>query len=204
MLQLNDEKWETYLFSTDPIEARWHQNIQIGNQAISTTDMLEFLGGTYDKQLSIVRREAPRNNLLMRLAGADLGWSRGQRVSSTLYTRLHYGSLLEYAAPAWGPWISKTNRVKLERTQLKAARIMSEMLRSTPIEAVLQEAGLETVADRHDAAALCLYDRWRGLPGETTWERLPRGRWCRGRIRKAGGTGARMFWSPWWRCSGST
>ena len=44
------------------------------------------------------------------------------------------------------------------------------MLRSTPTEAVLQEAGLETVADRHDAAALCLYDRWRGLPGETTGE----------------------------------
>ena len=36
------------------------------------------------------------------------------------------------------------------------------MLRSTPTEAVLQEAGLETVADSHDAAALCLYDRWRG------------------------------------------
>ena len=25
-------------------------------------------------------------------------------------------------------------------------------------------------------AALCLYDRWRGLPGETIGERLPRGR----------------------------
>ena len=49
--------------------------------------MLEFLGGTYDKQLSIMRREAPRNNLLMRLAGADLGWSWGQRVSSTLRHR---------------------------------------------------------------------------------------------------------------------
>ena len=36
------------------------------------------------------------------------------------------------------------------------------MLRSTPTEAVLQEAVLETVADRYDAAALCLYDRWRG------------------------------------------
>ena len=49
--------------------------------------MLEFVGGTYDKQLSIMRREAPRNNLLMRLAGADLGWSRGQRVLSTLRPR---------------------------------------------------------------------------------------------------------------------
>ena len=49
--------------------------------------MVEFLGGTYDKQLSITRREAPRNNLLMRLAGADLGCLRGQRVSSTLRPR---------------------------------------------------------------------------------------------------------------------
>ena len=53
---------------------------------------------------------------------------------------------------------------------------MSGTLRSTPTEAVLQGAGLETVADRHDAAALCLYDRWRGLLGETTGEREVRQR----------------------------
>ena len=34
-----------------------------------------------------MRREAPRNNPLERLAGADLGWSRGQRVSYTLRPR---------------------------------------------------------------------------------------------------------------------
>ena len=135
--------------------------------------MLEFLGGTYGKQLSIMRREAPRNNLLMRLAGADLGWSRGQRVSSTLRPREACWSMQRRHGV---PESLKTNRDKLERTQLKAARIMSGKLRSTTTEAVLQEAGQETVADRHDAAALCLYDRWRGLPGETTGERLLRGR----------------------------
>ena len=61
----------------------WHQNIQIGNQAIPNTDMPKFLGDAYDKQLtfgrdteSIARREAARNNFLMRLAGVDWGWSR--------------------------------------------------------------------------------------------------------------------------------
>ena len=61
----------------------------------------------------------------------------------------------------------------LERTQLKAARVT---LRSTPTEAVLQEAELDTVADRYEATALHLYDRCMRLPGETTGERLARGR----------------------------
>ena len=163
--------------------------------------MLEFLGGTYDKQLSIMRREAPRNNLIMRLAGADLGWSRGQRVSSTLRPREGCWSMQRRHGV---PESLKPTETSWNVPSLKAARIMSGMLRSTPTEAVMQEAGLETVADRHDAAALCLYDRWRGLPGETTGG-CREGRWGRGRIRKAGSTaGARMFWSPWRRCRGST
>ena len=51
---------------------------QIGNQEIPNTDMPKLLGDNYDKQLafgrdteSIARRETARNNLLMRLAGAD-------------------------------------------------------------------------------------------------------------------------------------
>ena len=159
MLQLNDEKWETCLFSTDPTEARWHQNITIGNQAIPTTAYARVLGW-HLRQATQHHEERGSQKQLPYAAG----WC---------------GFGLD-AAPAWGPWISKTNRDKLERTQLKAANIMSGMLRSTPTEAVLQEAGLETVADMHDAADLCLYDRWRGLPGETTGERLPRGRWGRG------------------------
>ena len=197
MLQLNDEKWETCLFSTDPTEARWFQKIQIGNQAIPTTAYARVLG--WHLRQATQHREERGSQKQPPYAAGWCGFGLVAEAARLVYTATQ-GSMLEYSAPAWGPWISKTNRDKLERTQLKAARIMSGMLRSAPTEAVLQEAGLETVADRHDAAALCLYDRWRGLSGE----RLPRGRWGRGRIRKAGGTGARMFWSPWWRCRGST
>ena len=133
--------------------------------------MLEFLGGTYGKQLSIMRREAPRNKLLMRLAGADLGWSRGQRVSSTLRPREACWSMQRrHGVP------ESLNQQRQAGTHpAQGSQDNVGTLRSTPTEAVLQEAGLETVADRHDAAALCLYDRWRGLPGETTGERWPRG-----------------------------
>ena len=140
--------------------------------------MLEFLGGTYDKQLSIARIEAPRNNLLMRLAGADLGWSRGQRVSSTLRPReacwimqRRHGvpGSLKPTETSWNvPSSSQPGQCR-ERSEVHPQKKY--------IYIYMQEAGLEAVADRHDdAAALCLYDRWRGLPGETTGERLPRGR----------------------------
>ena len=64
--------------------------------------MLKVLGDTYDKQPtfgrdteSIAKREAARNNLLMRLAGADWGWSRG--AARFVYTATQR-NLLEWAA----------------------------------------------------------------------------------------------------------
>ena len=68
--------------------------------------MPKFLGDTYDKQLtfgmdteSIARREAARNNLLMRLAGAWCVLGPIAGVARLVYTATQR-NLLEYAAPA--------------------------------------------------------------------------------------------------------
>ena len=68
----------------------------------------------------------------MRLAGAD--WGRSLGAARLVHTATQRRNLLEYAASAQNPSISKTNRDKLERTQLKAARVMSGTLWSTPTE----------------------------------------------------------------------
>ena len=49
-------------------------------------------------------------------------------------------SVLDYAAPAWQPWLSKTKENKLEVAQSKALRIVTGQYASTPLEAVRLEA----------------------------------------------------------------
>ena len=80
-----------------------------------------------------------RSGLLARLGGVDWGWSRESM--RTIYSATQR-SLAEYAAPAWAPWISKTNQMKIERAQLRSARRITGNLRTTPGGVVLQEAGL--------------------------------------------------------------
>ena len=77
-----------------------------------------FLGVTYDTQLTfekhvntVVRKMEQRSGLLARLGGVDWGWSRESM--RTIYSATQR-SLAEYAAPAWAPWISKTNQMKIE------------------------------------------------------------------------------------------
>ena len=68
-------------------------------------------------------------------------------------------SVAEYASPAWAPWLSKTGLDKMKRAQLKAARVITGNTRSTPREAVLLEAGLETLEEMYMGAALSAMDR---------------------------------------------
>ena len=62
MLQLNDEKHAFLALIRQRRGDTKTYRKAIGQ--FPPLQMLEFLGGTYDKQLSIMRREAPRNNLM--------------------------------------------------------------------------------------------------------------------------------------------
>ena len=73
-------------------------------------------------------------------------------------------SVLDYAAPAWQPWLSKTQLNKLEVSQNSALRIISGQYKSTPVEALRLETGIpsyETVSKRHTAKS---YEKAKRLP----------------------------------------
>ena len=69
-------------------------------------------------------------------------------------------SVTEYASAAWTPWLSKTSQEKLEKAQLHAARTIIGLVKSTPREAVLIEANLRPLKERHDIIAITTLDRW--------------------------------------------
>ncbi len=55
-------------------------------------------------------------------------------------------SLLTYAAPAWQPWAAPTRIDQLERCQIKALRVVTGQLKSTPVETPRREAGICSIA----------------------------------------------------------
>ena len=124
-LSLN-KKCEACLFTTATGEAQWKPEVRIEEEMIPHNKTPTFLGITYDTQLTfekhvntVVKKMEQRSGLLARLGGVDWGWSRESM--RTIYSATQR-SLAEYAAPAWAPWISKTNQMKIERAQLRLAR----------------------------------------------------------------------------------
>ena len=141
-LKLNVSKCETCLFTTDTSEAIWRPEVRIDGTKIPHNSNPTFLGVTYDAQLTftkyvegVVRRMNQKTGLLYSLDGASWGWSRWSMRS--VYGAVHY------ASPAWTPWLSISNQQKLERAQLRAARVVTGILRSTPGRVVTGKAGLE-------------------------------------------------------------
>ena len=55
-----------------------------------------------------------------------------------------YFSKLDYAAPAWQPWLSKTNLTNLDRLQNCSLRLITGQLVSTPLEALRLEADVQS------------------------------------------------------------
>jgi hypothetical protein len=73
----------------------------------------------------------------------------------------HTGSVLDYAGPAWQPWLSETGRNDLQRDQNYALRIVTGQYADTPVEALSLEAGVPqytTIMDRN-----CVKAREKGL-----------------------------------------
>ena len=69
------------------------------------------------------------------------GWKK-----STMKT-MHFAYVrtkMDYAAPAWQPWLSNTNMTRLEALQNRALRIVTGHLVSTPLDALRKEANVNS------------------------------------------------------------
>ena len=72
-------------------------------------------------------------------------------------------SALEYASPAWYPWISDTAKKELERVQNDSLRIMTRMAKDTPIEFLQLQTGMEPVNSRLEKNSLILREKYMRL-----------------------------------------
>ena len=74
-------------------------------------------------------------------AHTSWGWRR-----TTLKMAFHalVRSNIDYAAPAWQPWLSETNLTNLDRLQNCSLRLITGQLVSTPLEALRLEADVQS------------------------------------------------------------
>ena len=118
-----------------------------------------------------------RNNILRCLAGKD--WGQDRETQKTLYFT-YIRSALEYAGPSWYPWISSTARERLEAVQNESLRIMTHMAKTTPVDFLRLEAGIEPLYERMSKNNQIMWERYMRLEPNDQRMMLAEKRYSRG------------------------
>jgi hypothetical protein len=147
LMVVSVEKCSVTLFSKDVKDSKMEGvNVELDGKQLKVERYPTFLGVKYDGKLvfgeqfdKVVEKARGRVKLLRALAGRDWGWSK--KLLRTTYVA-SVRSVLLYGAVAWTPWLSRAQWSKLEAVQREAARVITGMVKSSPGEAVLEEAGL--------------------------------------------------------------
>ena len=142
-LTLNADKSEVGFFSTCVKEAKWEPVININNSQIPFAATPKLLGVYLDRQLTfnkhveeVTAAATSKIKILAAVGNSTWGWRKDEL--KKLYL-MFVKSKLDYAGPAWQPWLSDTNTLALERVQNKALRVITGQLKSTPVEALRAE-----------------------------------------------------------------
>ena len=141
---LSDKSVVTF-FSAASCDYKWVPSLNMNNLPMKFDPAPKLLGIYMNRTLSfqqhveyVVRKVEKRCNLLGCLGNTGWGWKKRPMRSVYLATQR---SILDYAAPAWQPWISRTQMDRLERAQNQALRRITGQTASSPVEALRIEAG---------------------------------------------------------------
>jgi len=137
----------------------------MNGKAVPFNDSPRLLGVHLDRTLSfsyhtetVCRKATSRCRALACLATKEWGWQKN--TLKKVYISL-VRSCLDFAAPAWQPWLSATRFQCLEATQNKSLRIMTGQAKTTPVEALRAEAGVCS----YMTVTGCVYGNMRRQPG---------------------------------------
>ena len=148
-LKLNAAKCEVAFFSMDPGEAGWKPTVTLNNIVLALNKTPTFLGVVFDRTLSfgpqvesLKKKVGSKCNLLAMVASREWGWS-----SESLKTvfQATVCSALNYCGAAWQPWLTETNIKALDTCQNRALRMVTGQLQTTPLEALRNEAEVQSM-----------------------------------------------------------
>ena len=157
-LQLNADKSEASFFtsSTTKEETTYKPTISLGGKTIKFEPTPRLLGVILDRSLSFGPQkkavsEKARSKCKALRAVAHSKWGCRKKDLRKIFITV-VRSVLDYAGPAWQPWLAPTGRSDLQRDQNYALRIVTGQYADTPVEALNLEAGVPqytTIMDRN-------------------------------------------------------
>jgi len=164
---LNSDKTQVMVITTGRNDSNWIPNLKLEGKRLEVFKEYRFLGVIIDSGLrfnshvkKVIAKCKRRNNILRCLAGKD--WGQSMETQKALYST-YIRSALEYASPAWYPWISETAKKELERVQNDSLRIMTRMSKDTPIEFLQLQTGMEPVNARLEKNCTILREKYMRL-----------------------------------------
>ena len=166
-MRLNAGKTQVMVLSTSNADTSWKPKLYLGETQLEVVKEYKFLGITIDSGLRftthvnrVIAKARRRIKILKCLAGKEWGQSLDtQRALYITYIR----SCLEYAAPSWYPWISKTARKSLETVQNECLRVMTRMAKTTPVDFLRLQAGIEPLESRVEKNNMIQWERFARL-----------------------------------------
>jgi len=174
-LQLNTEKSEVTVFSTDSHEAKYRPHLTLLGEPVQFNPTPTFLGVTFDRTLSfnahiakVTKKMKSRCNVLKALRGRDWGLDQSDmRQVYLTYAR----SAAEYCAPAWAPSTSDTQMKKLETAQNEHLRVIVNGTKTTSVHSLRVEAGVQPFQSRCEESSAISMEKSKRVP-ETNPRRL--------------------------------
>ena len=169
-ISLNIGKSESSFFSNSTREtaAKWTPSIKIEDKSIKYNPTPRLLGVILDRSLcfgphvaSIEERIAPKLRTISCLSNTSWGWKKDYL--KRVYTA-NIKSIFNYAGFAWQQCLSETQREKLERIQSRALRKITGQTLNTPREALLLEAGEESLKTQFQRNAVIAAEKALRLP----------------------------------------
>ena len=175
-MKLNTGKTEAMIISSNPNDIKWKPELTLNGRPIVIVKEYKFLGVIIDSGLrfrshvkKVVGKGKRRNNILRCLAGKDWGQTlEAQKILYLTYVR----SALEYAGPSWYPWLSATSKRQIEAVQNDSLRIMSRMSKTTPIDFLRCETGIEPLELRMTKNNMITFERYRRLEKDDNRRRM--------------------------------
>ena len=172
-LDLNVTKSCTFFFSTHTGEAKWRPNITLLGKRMPFGEggkekNPKFLGIILDRTLSfqdhvkdVCIRVTSRCKMLLCLASRSWGWKK--RNLRRIYISTHR-SIMDYAAPAWQPWLTPSQFAKLEVAQNRCLRAITGQYANTSVEILRLEANIPSYRTHSNQLIATAFEKGLRLP----------------------------------------
>ena len=169
-MKINEGKTKTLLISTKASEYSWDPEFTLNGKKVAAIKEYKFLGILVDNKLlfsehvsETVRKCRKRVNIIRYLGTKNWGQSlESMRTTYITYIR----SCLEYGSSSWWPWISDTQKIRLERVQRAGLRAVAGLAQGCPSDYLNLETGIEPLSNRMEKLDAILKAKYEMLPDE--------------------------------------